>query len=55
MEARVSDRGSPHPDWAVFPALEPGRTVAPERYHPHYRPPLGSADGSNAASSDWSV
>jgi hypothetical protein len=54
MEACTSDRGSARPDWAVPPALELGRAVAPRRYRPHYRPPLVSVGGSALSTHDWS-
>jgi hypothetical protein len=41
--------------WGVPPTLESDRAVTSERYHPHYRLPLGPACGSDAMAPNWSV
>jgi hypothetical protein len=41
--------------WGIPPTLVSNRTVTPERYHPHYRLPLGPACGSDVAAPDWSI
>jgi hypothetical protein len=55
VEAGAGGRGSARSNQVVPPVLKLGRSVASERYYPHYRLSLEPVGDSALSTPDWSI